>query len=157
MKRTLLLFFTLIVATMSFEDIAERIASSLEMTREEVQTCFHKTNATLDLMQIDEISEDRLQTMDFDNSAVKIGCFFACLGQKKGVMTGARVNVDYIKQFISSHKKARPNQLTRAFKILDTCADQVRSKTNECEVSLKYILCFIYKMERTYRSNNIDE
>ncbi|XP_032689799.1 pheromone-binding protein Gp-9-like isoform X2 [Odontomachus brunneus] len=160
MKQTLLFFFTLIVAvnTMSFEDIAERIASTLEVMREEVQTCFHKTNATLeDLMRVDElIYENRLQIIDFDASALKAGCFFACLCQKKGVMTGARVNMDHIKKMIHSNK-ARPNQLAKVFQILDFCANQVRSKTNECEVSLKYILCVVNKMIPMDSNNNNDE
>ncbi|XP_032689804.1 pheromone-binding protein Gp-9-like isoform X2 [Odontomachus brunneus] len=157
MKRMLLLFFTLIVATMSFEDIAERIASTLEMTREEVQTCFHKAKATLEgLMRLDEVYEDKLQIMDFNDSTLRVGCFFACLGQKKGVMTGARVNVDYIKEILS-HKKVEDNILARILQALDGCTNKVRSITNECEVSLKCIMCFTHEMERIYSSIYIDE
>ncbi|XP_032689805.1 uncharacterized protein LOC116853058 isoform X3 [Odontomachus brunneus] len=147
MKRMLLLFFTLIVAvsdwTMSFEDIAERIASTLEMTREEVQTCFHKAKATLEgLMRLDEVYEDKLQIMDFNDSTLR--------------MTGARVNVDYIKEILS-HKKVEDNILARILQALDGCTNKVRSITNECEVSLKCIMCFTHEMERIYSSIYIDE
>ncbi|XP_032689807.1 pheromone-binding protein Gp-9-like isoform X2 [Odontomachus brunneus] len=121
------------------------------MTKEEVQTCFNKANVTLDdLMKIDEISEDRLQTMDFDDSALKAGCFFACLYQKKAMIIGAPVNMDQIKEIIHSDKGIEPNLLAKILQIHDTCANQVKSITNECKKILKYILCSRYEMERTY-------
>uniref|UniRef100_A0A348G656 Pheromone binding protein 4 n=1 Tax=Odontomachus monticola TaxID=613454 RepID=A0A348G656_ODOMO len=164
MKRTLLLILTLVVSAMSIEDIAEKMAIDLEMTRAEVQTCFDKTNVTLeDLMQVGKIMNDDLQTVDFDDSALRAGCFFKCLCHKKGAMTGARVNVDRIKGIIRSvlKKEARPtleaNLVAKLFQVLDTCVNRVNSITNECEVSLKYILCCGKEMKLINRSNNDDE
>lgn len=39
-----------------------------------------------DAMHYDKIANDDFQTIDFDDKASRIGCFFACLGQKKGLV-----------------------------------------------------------------------
>lgn len=39
-----------------------------------------------DLMMLDELVDENVETMDIDKSVLKVGCLFACLLQKKEVV-----------------------------------------------------------------------
>ncbi|XP_011145650.1 pheromone-binding protein Gp-9 isoform X2 [Harpegnathos saltator] len=166
MKRSLALLLIFVIPTIiSADDFVEKLAEMLSLTQEDVQKCIEKTGTTQDdIMHFDQIVTDNLQTVDFDEKAKRLGCFFSCLGQKMGIMTDGHLNVDKMKQIIRSKVK-NPEKLAVGYRILDICNDQVRSKTNECEISIRFLLCMADEterlrkndMQRRYEDNNDNE
>ncbi|XP_032679901.1 uncharacterized protein LOC116848182 [Odontomachus brunneus] len=150
MKLTLLLFFTFVVATMGLEGWIERVAILLKMTKYETRVCFFEKNITLeDLMKFDMMSVDNLQATDAQDINLKIGCLLACLGEKKEMMTGARLNLDKIKELLQKHyaeiqafaEALNPEKLAGFDRLIDSCANQVETITNKCEVALRFLRC----------------
>ncbi|XP_011145648.1 pheromone-binding protein Gp-9-like [Harpegnathos saltator] len=151
MKREFAFLIMLVVLTIiSAEDFVERLADSLSMTREDIQKCIEKRGTTQeDIMHFDQIVMDNLQTIDFDEKALRLGCFLTCLGQKKEIMSGAYINIENIKKILRSKvKEPKPDMIAEFYQVLDMCNDQVRSKTNECEISLKFLVCIIRETRR---------
>ncbi|KAH0950401.1 Obp8 [Eciton burchellii] len=151
MRRTFIFCLFISTALCLYDDVAERIADLLSMSVTEVQTCVNKTNVRVeDAMRMDELINDNIETTEISNSALKIGCLFACLLQKKGLMSGAHLEVDKIKELIES--KTRPqapseHKIIRD-RILNTCNERVRGKVNECEVINKFILCIMAETKK---------
>ncbi|XP_014467301.1 PREDICTED: pheromone-binding protein Gp-9-like isoform X2 [Dinoponera quadriceps] len=156
MKQTFLIFSMLVVAAMSVdENFVERLANGADMTKEEVMICVNKTSVTVDLMHFDQIVVDDLNTIDFDDKALKAGCLFACIAKKKGMMTGAHVNIEKVKEIMNAKaKRGTPDKRAKGFQILDLCADRVRGKTNECEVTLKFVFCCLHETQKYMENDN---
>ncbi|XP_032689810.1 uncharacterized protein LOC116853060 isoform X2 [Odontomachus brunneus] len=149
MKLTLLLFFTFVVATMGknpkdmqYERMVEGIANFLEMTKDEARTCFIEKGITLDMIKFDTRRRNNLQSPDLHDINLKIGCLFACLGQKKEMMTDAHLNVGKIKKMMDSKDgKPSPEDLAKLYQYVDLCANQVKTITDECKVAATFVLC----------------
>uniref|UniRef100_A0A348G659 Pheromone binding protein 7 n=1 Tax=Odontomachus monticola TaxID=613454 RepID=A0A348G659_ODOMO len=146
MKQTLLLLLTLVVSTMSFnEDFLHITSKYLNLTTDAVMTCINMTSITYeDLMHLDVIEEENLQT---DNTALKVGCMFSCFMQTKELMINAHIDTNKMKEVTSSKCKS-PEEVALRFQILDTCSERVRNMTNECKVSLNFILCLMNEVQR---------
>uniref|UniRef100_A0A348G655 Pheromone binding protein 3 n=1 Tax=Odontomachus monticola TaxID=613454 RepID=A0A348G655_ODOMO len=149
MKLTLLLFFTLVtyVATMGveYEGMVESIANFLELTKDEVRPCFNMTGITQeDVMEFAQVKVDDLQTTNANIIASKMGCLMACLGEKKEIMTDARINVDKTKEIIHSmveKQNIRLSKLPEFDQKVDSCANLVETVTYKCEVALTFVYC----------------
>ncbi|KAL6438859.1 hypothetical protein ACFW04_003737 [Cataglyphis niger] len=124
------------------------------MSKTDVQICINKTyvNTSLikeDLMRLDQLVDDNIETIDIDKSVLKVGCLGACLLQKKELMSSIYINKIKLKEFINSisdyHYKSEQNR------ILDICIDRVKSKANECEIIFKLILCIVSEVRRIIR------
>ncbi|XP_014481292.1 PREDICTED: uncharacterized protein LOC106747791 isoform X2 [Dinoponera quadriceps] len=123
------------------------IAFNMQLTTEEVQECFNKTSITpKDIMHVDRIIEDDLHTIDSDDRALKMGCFTNCLFRKKEMVTGTQINFEKVKEMRT--KVTDPDKVHRVHQTIDTCADQVKSITNECEVGLKFVVCYNVEIRR---------
>ncbi|EZA46642.1 hypothetical protein X777_04036, partial [Ooceraea biroi] len=87
MMRRLFVFCLFISATMCLsDDLTEKLTELLSMSSTEVQTCLNKSNVKVeDAMRMDRLINDSVETVDTDNSVVKVGCLFACLLQRKGI------------------------------------------------------------------------
>ncbi|XP_020284496.1 pheromone-binding protein Gp-9-like [Pseudomyrmex gracilis] len=147
MQRAIIFVLSLFVAvTIGVEDdFVEGIAQALVLERSDVETCMNKTNVQLeDLENVDKLLISNLQTDEIDESALKVGCLFACLAQKKEIMSGARINNDKIKKILDAKMPPNldPEIIADRDHILDLCADRVKSKINECEVAFRYMICF---------------
>ncbi|XP_014481002.1 PREDICTED: uncharacterized protein LOC106747691 [Dinoponera quadriceps] len=101
MKRTLLFFFTLVVATMGVDIFfVEKVASLINLTTEEVQECINKTSVTPeDIADFGQIIVDNLHT-DSDDKVLKIECFFNCLRRKKEMVTGKPLDLEKAKEMV---------------------------------------------------------
>ncbi|XP_032679902.1 pheromone-binding protein Gp-9-like [Odontomachus brunneus] len=147
MKLALLLLFTCVVATKELEGLIENVAQSLNMSKDEVRGCFIEKNITLeDLMKFDMLRVDNLQATDAQDINSKIGCLLACLGEKKEMMTGARLNLNKMKEWVQERLQAietkhNPEKLARFEQHIDSCANQVETITNKCEVALTFLRC----------------
>ncbi|XP_011875638.1 PREDICTED: uncharacterized protein LOC105566333 [Vollenhovia emeryi] len=151
--RQIILVFNLFIAFACVmglnDDITDKIADSLSMSKTDVEICMNKTNVNInDLMKMDQLVDDDIMTADVEKSALKVGCLFVCLLQKMDLMSGTYINVEKIKNILDS--KMRPNHRLIAMRnqILDTCSNRVKSKVDECEVTLKFYLCIIAEVKR---------
>ncbi|XP_011145652.1 uncharacterized protein LOC105186867 [Harpegnathos saltator] len=152
MKGPILLLFTIVAATMSFDiNYIHNIISITNLTMEEFLSCINKTHIRFeDIMHVDAIIEDNLE-IDFDDVALKVGCLFNCIFEKKEIMTGAHINVNKIKEImrtIIGEEEHNLKILDPHFQILDTCSNWVKSIINKCEVSLKFMTCGAHKSQR---------
>ncbi|EFN80434.1 hypothetical protein EAI_02886 [Harpegnathos saltator] len=76
-------------------------------------------------MHFDQIVLDNLQTVDFDEQALRIGCFLTCLSQKSEIMYGASMNVEKLKLFVRSKaKEPNPDMIAIVYQTLDMCNDR---------------------------------
>ncbi|CAL1674296.1 unnamed protein product [Lasius platythorax] len=151
MKQVIFIFYLFIAVTMGFsDDVTEKMASFLSMPKTDVQICINKTYVKIeDLMMLDELVDENVETMDIDKSVLKVGCLFACLLQKKEVMSGAYINLERLKEFLDSQTLHPDHRyIVERNRILNTCTDRVKSKTDECEVTLKFILCVTAEAKR---------
>ncbi|XP_024891431.1 uncharacterized protein LOC112467178 isoform X1 [Temnothorax curvispinosus] len=101
-----------------------------------------------DLMKMDELVDDDIMTTDIEKSALKVGCLFVCLLQRKDVMSGVHINVEKIKKIMDARMHLNFRLIAMRNQILDTCANHVKSKIDECEVILKFYLCIIAELQR---------
>ncbi|XP_011684329.1 PREDICTED: pheromone-binding protein Gp-9-like isoform X2 [Wasmannia auropunctata] len=122
------------------------------MSKTDVQICFNKTNVNLNLMMMDQLVNDEVQTASINNSALKVSCLFACLLQKKGLMVGTNINVERMKEEMDNKSHLNTKDIAVRNNILDICIDRVKSKTNECDVILKLVLCVIAETKRYHKS-----
>ncbi|RLU22474.1 ObirObp8 [Ooceraea biroi] len=154
MMRRLFVFCLFISATMCLsDDLTEKLTELLSMSSTEVQTCLNKSNVKVeDAMRMDRLINDSVETVDTDNSVVKVGCLFACLLQRKGIMSGSYINVDKLKELSDSKIILNHKYNALRDRILNTCSDRVRSKTNECDVIIKFVLCIIAEVKKVYRN-----
>ncbi|GAB1866536.1 hypothetical protein CAJAP_07615 [Camponotus japonicus] len=151
MKQIIFVVYLFIAITMGLsDDVVERMAQFFSLPNMDVQICINKTDVKVeDLMKMDELVENsvRESSIDIDKSSsvLKVGCLLACLLQKKEMMSGTYINQMKLKEFLNT-KMPRTNykmMITERDRILETCIDRVKSKTNECEVMLKFTLCVI--------------
>ncbi|XP_050451146.1 uncharacterized protein LOC126851327 [Cataglyphis hispanica] len=159
MQPVIFVFYLFIAFTMGLsgdidDDIAERMAQFLLMSKTDVQICINKTyvNTSLikeDLMRLDQFVDDNIETIDIDKSILKVGCLGACLLQKKELMSSIYINEVKLKEFVNSISDYRykPEQ----DRILNICIDRVKSKSNECEIIFKLIQCAISETRRLMR------
>ncbi|XP_012215199.1 pheromone-binding protein Gp-9-like isoform X2 [Linepithema humile] len=116
-----------------------------------MQICMNKTNVVPeDFMKLDQLMYDDVKTVDINKSVLKVGCLFACLLQKKGMLLGPHINVEKIKEFVNTRMRSHTDSEGIAIgnRILDKCTDQVKSKTDECEVAIKILLCAATEINR---------
>ncbi|XP_011145647.1 uncharacterized protein LOC105186862 [Harpegnathos saltator] len=148
MKRTLMLLFAFVVAAMSNEEV-EKLAENLEMSIEDLQKCFNKSNTVFEeLTNIYRIVKDNMQTTNFDEKALRIGCFVTCFGQNKEVVKGTNINIDKFKNIVYTRLKwgERINDFPKWDQMLDTCYNQVKSETDECKLGIKATVCYANEM-----------
>ncbi|XP_072754111.1 pheromone-binding protein Gp-9-like isoform X2 [Anoplolepis gracilipes] len=148
MKNHQLLFVFCLFLTATIvlsDDFTEGMAQLFSMSKIDVQICINKTDVKIeDFRRMDQLVDDSVETIDIDKSALKVGCLFACLFQKKEVMSDAHFNEKRLKDFfISNLIQQKTSKITIVNQICDTCIDRVRSKTEACEVTLRFILCLI--------------
>ncbi|XP_025269029.1 uncharacterized protein LOC105258464 [Camponotus floridanus] len=150
MKQIIFVVFLFIAITMGLsDDVVERMAQSFSLPNIDVQICINKTVVKIeDLMKMDELVENSIQEsstdIDKSSSVLKIGCLLACLFQKKEMMSGAYINQIKLKEFLNTKMPRTDYEtITKRDQILETCIDRVKSKTDECEVMLKFTLCVI--------------
>ncbi|KAL6267316.1 hypothetical protein P5V15_000391 [Pogonomyrmex californicus] len=139
----ILSLFTIIILGFT-DDVTNRLAELLSMSKIDVEICMNKTSVNInDLMKLDELVDDDIMTKDINDAALKVGCLFVCLLQKKDIMSGVYINVEKMKKIldIKMHSKNMFRYVVMRNRILDTCADRVKSKTDECEVILIFYLC----------------
>ncbi|XP_029155047.1 uncharacterized protein LOC114928122 [Nylanderia fulva] len=154
MKQVIFIFGLFIAVTMGLsDDVTERMAEFLMLSKTDVQICVNKTSVTIeDLAKLNQLVDDNVETADIDKSVSKVGCFFACLLQKKEIMSGSYINVEKLKEFVdvryNTGRSPNPRHIVARNRIFDTCAEQVKSKTDECEVTIKFILCLILEAKR---------
>ncbi|KAL0108291.1 hypothetical protein PUN28_015083 [Cardiocondyla obscurior] len=108
----------------------------------------NKTNVfTTDLMKIEGVGFDDLTNPDSEKSVLKVTCLFVCLLQKKEIMSGKHFNLENLKKVIDTqiHPSAlkNPTYIEKRDHIVDMCNNRVRSKSNECEVLLKFYMCIV--------------
>ncbi|XP_012530717.1 uncharacterized protein LOC105833487 [Monomorium pharaonis] len=69
------------------DDVTDRMADLLSMSRTDVEICMNKSNVNInDLMNMDQRIDDDIITTDIEKSTLKVGCLFVCLLQKKDMM-----------------------------------------------------------------------
>ncbi|XP_014484041.1 PREDICTED: uncharacterized protein LOC106749248 [Dinoponera quadriceps] len=151
MKRTLLLFFTLVVAVSTMNvpvQMVRNIAYGTNMTTEEVQACINNAGLMFENLQFYEQLEDSddLQSLDIDGNGEKIGCFVNCLLRKKEMVTGTQIDVEKVKKMVHS-PLIDDSVIHIAHPSMDTCADHLKSH-NECEATIKFLVCFMDEMRR---------
>ncbi|XP_024891432.1 uncharacterized protein LOC112467178 isoform X2 [Temnothorax curvispinosus] len=76
-----------------------------------------------DLMKMDELVDDDIMTTDIEKSALKVGCLFVCLLQRKDVMSGVHINVEKIKKIMDARMHLNFRLIAMRNQILDTCAN----------------------------------
>ncbi|XP_011632254.1 uncharacterized protein LOC105423946 [Pogonomyrmex barbatus] len=146
----ILSLFTIIILGFT-DDVTNRLAELLSMSKIDVEICMNKTSVNInDLMKLDELVDDDIMTKDINDAALKVGCLFVCLLQKKDIMSGVYINVEKMKKIldIKMHSKNMFRYVVMRNRILDTCADRVKSKTDECEVILLFYLCINAEVRR---------
>ncbi|XP_070166929.1 pheromone-binding protein Gp-9-like [Polyergus mexicanus] len=156
MKAVIFVFYLFIAfvpifnATGLSDDVTERMAQFLSMSKTDIQICINKTYVKVeDLMRLDQLVDDDIETIDINKSVLKVGCLFACLLQKKKVISDAYINEVKLKEFLNSNMPhAEYRFISERNRILDTCIDRVKSKSEECEVTLKFILCLTAETKR---------
>ncbi|XP_071574702.1 uncharacterized protein [Temnothorax nylanderi] len=127
MKRLIFVLYLCSIAltvNIGIGDVTDRVADVLSMSKTDVQICFNKTNVNVaDLLMMDQLINDDVETPDINNSALKVGCLFACLLQKKELMVGTYIDIEKVKKELD--KKARnDDNISIRNRILDNCIEQ---------------------------------
>ncbi|XP_054263813.1 general odorant-binding protein 19d-like [Macrosteles quadrilineatus] len=69
-------------------------------------------------------------------------CLLACIFQNTGVMTSdGKYNVDGVFNLAKQSYMKSPEKLAKARKVVDICAEQVKSAEDECEVAVIVANC----------------
>jgi len=101
MKRLIFLLCLCVAITTTagswIDDASERIANLYRLPTAEVKACYIETNINLMDGLVAALILTNQDTSDVQNSALKIGCLFACLFKKKEWLDGTTFNVEKIK------------------------------------------------------------
>ncbi|XP_076164179.1 odorant binding protein 12 [Ptiloglossa arizonensis] len=146
-----LLFYHVTVDGRSIQSIANR----MHIPQENLTECIERSGMTMDELENIFHSPTEIRKLLNDEGDYKqYGCFWACLLQANGMMTGSTFNADAIAASIereSRNHKEHP----RAHANVETCVQTVESTDDECEAALNFNKCLIRSKSDRWWNNHV--
>ncbi|XP_043249677.1 uncharacterized protein LOC122395844 [Colletes gigas] len=136
----LCLFYShVIVAQATVESFAEKIDFSVE----NVTICTERSGVTVE--ELEDVEKQALENgeKNVSEDMKKIGCFWACLMQQQGAMTGSTINGDQMTKYIRKfgEKYGDEDINSDLDKLVEDCANSVKDIDDECQAIMSFHMC----------------
>ncbi|XP_076618007.1 odorant binding protein 12 [Colletes latitarsis] len=123
----------------SIESFAEKVDFSVE----NVTKCIEHSGVTTDGLEEFQKQGNENDGIYGPEDLKKFGCFWACLLQQQGVMTGSTINSDLMAKYIRTleGKFDVLEANSDLDKVVEDCANSGKDIDDECEAILNFHMC----------------